>query len=91
MQTAMLKRVIINVLLANQREVNKRKSEGSEQSIVSVQVQICYNIYYYTTGLQFMSLVQQSQNFKSVTVSFLLISLTDDDDYSGVANMAVLC
>lgn len=35
----------------------EKKSEESEQSVsvVSVQVQIYYNIYYYTTGLQFMS------------------------------------
>ena len=61
MQTAMSKPSIINILLANQREVNK--NELKELNIcVSVQVQIYYNIYYYTSGLQFMSLVQQSQS-----------------------------
>lgn len=62
----MLKPCIINILLANQREVNRKKRENWRNwticvSVVSVQVQIYYNIYYYTTGLQFMSLVQQSQ------------------------------
>lgn len=69
-------RGIIGVLLANGREVNKNKNKNELKELnnlcVSVQVQVYYNIYYYTTGLQFMSLVQQSQrkgNFKCVTAA----------------------
>lgn len=66
MQTAMSKPGLINILLANQREVNN-KNELKELNNLCL-CSLCtgpnilqYCIYYYTTGLQFMSLVQQSQ------------------------------
>lgn len=67
MQTAMSKPGLINILLANQREVNNNKNELKELNNLCL-CSLCtgpnilqYCIYYYTTGLQFMSLVQQSQ------------------------------
>lgn len=49
-----------------ERKLTKKKKKKWRNwticdSVVSVQVQIYYNIYYYTAGLHFMSLVQQSQ------------------------------
>lgn len=74
MQTAMSKPCIINILLANQREVNKRNHYCRNWTCVSVQIQIYYNIYYYTGGLQFMSLVQQSQRKLQVCYSSVVWS-----------------
>lgn len=104
MQTAMSKPGIIDILLANQREVNNNKKRAEELNNLCF-CSLCtgpnilqYCIYYYTTGLQFMSLVQQSQRKTSSLLQQCRPSkvlsfdstdrLTDDD--SGSANMSLL-
>lgn len=92
----------INILLANQREVNKKKLKELNTLCFCTGPNILqYTEYYYTTGLQFMSLVQQSQRklqvcYSSVVRSnffFLRIRPTDRPlahDDSGAADTSML-